>query len=263
MSTGMLTAATIESSSSITPTAGTVATAPDVAALTHQIAALSASVAQLQRLQSTTVRQGIERRIGQSGPASPEEKTKNLPSANQRGDAKTPPGAHADIVGGPAAVRTPGQSNPQVQQGYFPTATGIVSRPHNQRNQTGLNNGLNSSIVSALGSIGSRPRPHPSRAASSSIIPGGGLGNGGQGYQGMNGASDRTSEVQVGNAGGMTLGPMNLLSPGPGGRVERDRLDAVTPGGMSREGGPGGMTVTKWEHLPLTPELQRQIIKYG
>jgi hypothetical protein len=56
---------------------------------------------------------------------------------------------------------------------------------------------------------------------------------------------------------------MNMINQGAGGRVERDRLEAVTPGGMSREGGPGGMTVTKWEHLPLTPELQRQIVKYG
>jgi len=261
---GALTAGTIESSSTITPTAAATTSTPDVAALTHQIAALSASVAQLQKLQSMAVRQGLEKRMGQSGANSPEERTGNVPASQSSGASTSPPGSNTAPAGNQhQTVQTPNQNNGHSQQGYFPAMSGNNGRPHNPRNQTGPATGMNNSIASALGSIGSRPRPHPSRAASSSVVPGAGLGNGGQGYQNMTGTAANASERLGGASNGMSLGPMNLLSPGPGGRVERDRLEAVTPGGMSREGGPGGMTVTKWEHLPLTPELQRQIIKYG
>jgi hypothetical protein len=263
ISTGALTAETNESNSTITPTAGSSSSTTDIAALTHQIAALSASVAQLQRMQSTSVRQGMEKLMGQSGAASPEEKTGVPPAAGQSGTSNTPPGQNASATGAQQAAQTPSQGGHPQQQGYFPNMGGNVSRPQNARNQTGPAGGLNSSIASALGSIGSRPRPHPGRAASSNVVPGAGSVNAGQGYQSMGNGGERLGVPTPGAAGGMSLGPMNMINQGAGGRVERDRLEAVTPGGMSREGGPGGMTVTKWEHLPLTPELQRQIVKYG
>lgn len=260
ISTGVLTAETIESNSTITPTAASSNGSSDVAALTHQIAALSASVAQLQKMQSTSVRQGLEKKLSQSGAASPE-LMKKAPSTAQSGTSSTSPGQTVPAIGAQPSAQTPGQAGPQQQQqqGYFPNMGGNTGRPQNARNQTGPAGGLNSSIASALGSIGSRPRPHPGRAASSSVVPGVGANNsGGQGYQSMSSIAAGT-----GPAGGMSLGNINMINQGAGGRIERDRLDAVTPGGMSREGGPGGMTVTKWEHLPLTPELQRQIVKYG
>ena len=265
ISTGVLTGATIESNSTITPTAGSSGSSSDVAALTHQIAALSASVAQLQRMQSTSVRQGMEKRMGQSGAPSPDEKTGTVPSASQSGTSSTSPGHNAPAGGSQTTAQTPGQGAPHQQQGYFPSMGGNSGRPQNARNQTGPAGGLNSSLASALGSIGSRPRPHPGRATSSSVVPGVNSA-GGPGYQNMSSiaaGSERLGLPTPGGASGMSLGPMNMINQGAGGRIERDRLDAVTPGGMSREGGPGGMTVTKWEHLPLTPELQRQIVKYG
>lgn len=251
---GQATDISLLSASTATPTVSKGDSPSDVAAITQQIAALSASVAQLQRMQSSSVRLGLEKKMGQSPSTTPDETANSAKEGSQNDQTSAQGGLDRQPP-------TPAQN---AQSGYFPGPTPNAQRPPTMRNQTGPTGGaMNNSIASALGSIGSRPRPPPGiRSVSSNVIQNA-TAPGMPGYQNLPSIVTGQDRLGLPNNNGPPMSLAGMISPGPGSRVERDRLDAVTPGGLTREGGPGGMTVTKWEHLPLTPELQRQIVKYG
>lgn len=246
-------------------TGGASSNGGDLAALTQQIAALSASVAQLQRLQSTSVRQGMEKRMNSTTSRSDSD-ADTITAGTSPIDAKGPTPAEAASAAAQGQnsqpLRTPSATSHPVQspgptsgsqQGYFPPGSTRNNRPHTPRTQTGPS--INSSVASALGSIGSRPRPQTNRTTSNAnMLSLASIAAGGTGAYPSSGSGQPEGD-RLGLPS-LSLGPMS-----PGGA--RDRLDPTTPGGAARDGGPGGVTITKWEHLPLTNDLQRQILKYG
>jgi hypothetical protein len=310
----------------------------DIANLTQQIAALSTSVAQLQRMQtarqSQTAGQLVERAVSpavNSASGSPggfvQDQGALGRDATPEGAAQssisrlTPPngdlivdqsakpisdrrqgnqqGFNLDVNSNlppPAPVTTASMLSmtPSTlsitspisaagngsQQGYFPPMTGsgnngmanaIAGRPvqggrqHSQggigggQNQAQYQHGPSNAGQGHPSSLGGRTRPNPGRSVSSSVIV-----PQQQGMHSMNSHSQNEwQQGSNGSGGGMKLGfggGSALLTPGLG-NGPRDRGDPPTPGGTTA--GSAGVMVSKWEHLPLSMDLQRQIVKYG
>lgn len=224
-----------------------------VAALTQQIAALSTSVAQLQKLQSQSIQ-----RQGSSSSSNP------LPGLGGSGPSISPP-IHERPGPGPLPYGLP-----RGQNGFGLGTNGPFTAGMPQRN----------SMISPSPHSVAQPHipPHPS--------PGPGPGAIGRDFlpqsnrPGIN-RSISSSVVQDGerwpqpsHAGGrlgpnglpMSLGPVSGRdwNSGPQGQMQLDRgmmTPAVSGPGAGAQG--QGMAVTKWDHLGLKPELLRSVLKYG
>ncbi|GHJ86876.1 hypothetical protein NliqN6_3278 [Naganishia liquefaciens] len=299
----------------------------DITNLTQQIAALSSSVAQLQRMQ--TARQSLGAGQTMDRKTSPGSEPERSPldtntSSNDNvaaGTEMTSPSSRnvqpiPQRLGEPREVRemslnmasngppsapvatastlsmTPstlsitspisvGVGGSQGQQGYFPqmmgpvggNAVGMSGRPvpgprHLSQNIVSGNGAQNTSEMaqppqsSANGlqnhlSGSLRARPNVGRSISSSVINShhhGGQGGNGQGYNDWHGGNGNSNSAKPSFiANGMST---PSLTGGPG-----QRGDPPTPGGTGPA--PAGILVSKWEHLPLSMDLQRQIVKYG
>lgn len=301
----------------------------DISNLTQQIAALSTSVAQLQRMQ--TARQSLSAgplMDKRTSPGSEPERSpldairpshdngvSGMPIASSNGlNAQPIPQCLGESreqqdnlsnmasSGPPPAPMTTASTlsmtpstlsitspisaagaGSQGQQGYFPPMMGSVNgntggmsgRPvpgprHLSQNvitgntpqsvnetmqaqQSGAN-GIQSQMSGSF-----RARPNVGRSVSSSVINshqhGGHPGNG-QGYNDWHGANGNGN----GNGAKPSFIANGMITPGLT-SGSRERGDPPTPGGTAA--GPAGILVSKWEHLPLSMDLQRQIVKYG
>lgn len=174
------------------------------------------------------------------------------------------------------------------QQGYFPLMSGsgnsgmasdMTGRPAHSGRQysqggqgaTLAPNGLGQnqqqfqqSSANAMqghpSSLAGRSRPNAGRSVSSSVIV-----SQQQGMHGINSHSHNDWQQNGNTSGGAGMklgfgGGNGLMTPGLG-NGSRDRGDPPTPGGATA--GSAGVMVSKWEHLPLSMDLQRQIVKYG
>jgi hypothetical protein len=296
----------------------------DITNLTQQIAALSTSVAQLQRMQ--TAKQSLDAGHVMERRTSPNSGSEgfSLDPSVLKDDASpdvdiTPPTASnaqpvpqrlaeqrdqhgmslnifsnapppAPITSASTLSMTPSTlvitspisaagAGSQAQQGYFPPMMGSVgANTGGPRPVSGVRH-LSQSLVSGSGPQASndsmqsqqsgnglqgqtpgfnRARPNVGRSVSSSVI------NPHQpSLHGVNGHNyNDWQHSGNGNGNGMKLGfaGSGMVTPGLGGGP-RERADPPTPGGTAA--GPAGIMVSKWEHLPLSMDLQRQIVKYG
>lgn len=155
----------------------------------------------------------------------------------------------------------PGQGGRQHSHSGIQGGQGATLAPNGQgQNQQPFQQGVANTMQSQPSSLGSRSRPNAGRSVSSSVIV-----PQQQGMHAMNSHSHNDWQ-QGGNtsgAAGMKLGfggGNGLMTPGLG-NGPRDRGDPPTPGGNTA--GSAGVMVSKWEHLPLSMDLQRQIVKYG
>ncbi|KAJ9096455.1 hypothetical protein QFC21_005277 [Naganishia friedmannii] len=293
----------------------------DVANLGQQIAALSASVAQLQRMQTTKQTQSlssVEKRVspdagatrGDNGSSAEFEKDNEVDSTHEqsgrlaaaanrgaavqnRGENEGPmqfDSGSLSISNNNSGMTTPSAlsiTSPigaagGSQHDYFPPMGSMNGRPTqngrhysqsggvvagNGQGQQQQQQGLGNSMPGSLAPPAGRARPNAGRSVSSSMVlsqqqqqQGNMHSMNAHGFTdwphgGGNNANNNGNGMKLGLAGnnGMT-------TPGLGGGP-RDRGDPPTPGGTAA--GPAGIMVSKWEHLPLSTDLQRQIVKYG
>lgn len=231
------------------PQPGSASGDANIAALTAQIAALSTSVAQLQRLQQTQAnltRQNSNPSVHSAG--------NNGPSQSNG------PPAGPDARG----MLHPGQVPLNARQGYHPEP----GAPLNGNGNGGPMNGPNGMQSHGQGHHGGmRPdlafaRPNIGRSVSSSVIGMGGVGG-----------DEKWGPPKFGMGG---LGGLPPPTGRPGGDWPSPSIGGPVTGGAAGAGvganGPGtggiaapgaGIVVTKWEHLNLKQELLRSIAKYG
>ncbi|KAJ9106752.1 hypothetical protein QFC19_003064 [Naganishia cerealis] len=148
------------------------------------------------------------------------------------------------------------------QGGIGSTASVHAGNGQGQLQQQQQQQALSNTMPGSLAPPAGRTRPNPGRSVSSSIVM-----SQQQNMHNMNahGYNDwqHGGNNASNNGNGMKLGLVGnggMVTPGLGGGP-RDRGDPPTPGGTA--GGPAGIMVSKWEHLPLSMDLQRQIVKYG
>lgn len=313
-------------SSSFREDGGNIGQKLDVANLGQQIAALSASVAQLQRMQTAKQTQnmnGIEKRVS-PGAGMAREQSRSPPafeketevdgayeqSGRPAAGANRPvtnrvdhDGVQSDTAGHSGSfnaaslssngITTPsGMTTPSAlsitsplgatgsQHDYFPPMSSMNGRPtQNGRHYSqsggvmGIGNGqtkpqqqtLANSMPGSLAPPAGRSRPNAGRSVSSSMVLSQQQQQGNIHNMNAQGFNDwpHGGNTANNNGNGMKLGlsgNSGMITPGLGGGP-RDRGDPPTPGGTA--GGPAGIMVSKWEHLPLSMDLQRQIVKYG
>lgn len=264
-----------DSGSTITPvtavsstTTTTTQSSADIANLSQQVAALTASIAQLQRMQSSFVRRGDARPVGNgtsagdsdahfAGHAHGDDMQYGFhgisPAPTPPPFAPTPsPSVHsAAAAAGSSAggyfgsMQIPRSNTPRISKTPGGASAGVGQ-------SGGGGGGGGGGANPALASLGTRPRPNMGRSVST----------------GANGHALGPMTVNMSFAQGY----QGLVSPtanlqGPPEWSNMRSGDPPTPGGTGGTasgpaGGPGA-TVTKWDHLPLTGDLQRQIAKYG
>jgi hypothetical protein len=223
--------------------------ANNVAALTQQIAALSTSVAQLQRLQHSQVQ-------SQSHNALPRQPSSPMPPPLDRGPGVLPlsgrPFHPNDLISGP--LTAPGSAVPPPggpMLGAPPTARPDLTFGQGQ-NRPNIHRSISSSVIGGddkwgppgptpvVGKFGntlamppiSAQRDWPSPGGPGLLTPGGSGGVAGNGNANANANAN-------GNGNGNVMGAQGVAAPG------------------------AGIVITKWEHLNLKMELLRSISKYG
>ncbi|WVQ78491.1 hypothetical protein IAT38_000577 [Cryptococcus sp. DSM 104549] len=239
---------------------------PAISALTRQISALSTSVAQLQRLQTTQaarqpLQQQQQQQLGSSSLASP------------------PGGGPGDHHPGPLSLGVPrGHTGMDSLMG----SSGPMTTP-NPPQQGGQTPGQGGQGGQGMGFGPSPTRPGINRSFSSGVVAGGEfqrhghshshshVGQGGHHQLGLgSGMGGLGAHGGHGGHGGHQSSALgrDWPSPGPGqtpgggarGGEGRDGM-MLTPGGAAVPG--GGIVVSKWEHLNLKVDLLRSISKYG
>jgi hypothetical protein len=191
------------------------------------------------------------------------------------GSGGVTPSSHTPVQGHPLHQSNPG--------GNFNLSSGAPTRPIISRQSTAMSsysgaatpplagaNMMHGSNQHALGNLGMRPgasmgRPGIGRSVSSSVIlpnlPAVGQVSSGDGSGGLRpslsaneGWQNQPMRMGMKSPGLPGVGSRNM---GQGDRSVGDNSSQpLTPG-------PGGLAVTKWENLPLSPDLLRAIAKYG
>ncbi|WVF71921.1 hypothetical protein IAT40_006731 [Kwoniella sp. CBS 6097] len=209
-----------------------------ISALTHQITALSTSVAQLQRLQQS--------------------------QAQLTRQSSNPPPTLASLGGerhpGPLALGIPRPLHQGVES--LINSSGPMTTPNASSNHLATPSGTQSPHSPfgppGPGGVGAG-RPGINRSFSSGVIGGGP----GSGPAGLSGPSDTGFPP---HRHGHAHTPSGLArdwpSPGPG-QVGNERSGALTPGGSGVTAPGAGIVITKWDHLNLKVDLLRSISKYG
>lgn len=272
-----------DSGSTITPAMATASSsnshtsaAPgaDIANLSQQVAALTASIAQLQRMQSSFVRRGDARLaggnvndnhgVGYAGDSGAPHFAGHPYGDDMQGGggggggfhgispAPTPP-PFAPTPSPSIHSATAGGGGPGASSGGYFASMQIPRSGTPRAGKAGVNGGGGANP--ALAGLGTRPRPNMGRSVSTGANGGHALGGPSVGPMSMNmpfahgfqGLASPTANLQA-----PPDWPMRADPPTPG----------AASGGAAAAGGPGA-TVTKWDHLPLTSDLQRQIAKYG
>ncbi|OCF36380.1 translation initiation factor [Kwoniella heveanensis BCC8398] len=213
-----------------------------ISALTHQITALSTSVAQLQRLQQSQAQ--LTRQSSNPPPTLASLGGERHPGPLALGPRPLHQGVES-LINSSGPMTTPNASSSHLAA---PSGTQGSHSPF----------GPGPGAVGGAGG-GGGGRPGINRSFSSGVI------GGAPGPGGLSGTSDNTGFLphrQHGHAHTPSALARDWPSPGPG-QAGNDRSGALTPGGSGVTAPGAGIVITKWEHLNLKVDLLRSISKYG